>query len=128
MLLLLAASLSAYQDIGRGEELFGRYLATNLTTRPRCDNPSDRYVVISRSGIDWGDGKTDSLIRLEMADPEHFHLWAKESGTGKAVLYGLFIDRNHDRALVISDERAVVQAQIDHSAADVGASGYARCP
>lgn len=129
MLLLIAGSILAVQETNAGADLFGKYLATNLTTKPTCDKPGERYLVINSSGLDWGDGKTHPLIRLEVGDRNHYHLWLKDRRTGKAVLYGIFVDRNYDNAIVISDERAEMQARIDRpGVADIGIAGYARCP
>lgn len=129
MLLFIVGSMLAVQDAKAGADVFGRYLATNLTTKPTCDKPGERYLIISSSGLDWGDGKTHPLVRLEVGDRNHYHLWVKDIRTGKAVLYGVFIDRQYDNAIVISDERAEMQARIDQpGVADIGIAGYARCP
>ncbi|QNQ08342.1 hypothetical protein [Sphingomonas alpina] len=129
MLSFIVASMLAIQDAKAGADLFGKYLATNLTTKPTCDKPGERYLILSPRGLDWGNGKTQPLVRLEVGDRDHYHLWIKDLQTGKVMLYGVFIDRNYDNAIVISDERAEVQAQIDQpGVADIGIAGYARCP
>jgi uncharacterized protein YegJ (DUF2314 family) len=129
MLLFMLGSMLAAQDTQADANVFGKYLATNLTTKPACNKPREKYLIISSSGLDWGDGKTHPLVRLEVGGRDHYHLWIKDIWTSKVVLYGVFIDRNHDKAIVISDERAEMQAQVDQpSVADVGIAGYARCP
>lgn len=129
MFLLILGSMLAVQDAKADVDVFGKYLATNLTTKPACDKPDERYLTISSRGLDWGDGKTHPLVRLEVGDRDHYHLWIKDLRTGKVVLYSVFIDRNYDNAIVISDERAEMQARIDQpGVADIGIAGYARCP
>ncbi|MDV3457466.1 hypothetical protein RZN05_10765 [Sphingomonas sp. HF-S4] len=129
MLPFILGSILAVQDAKAHVDVFGKYLATNLTTKPACDKPGDRYLIINSKGLDWGDGKTYPLVRLEVGDRDHYHLWLNDLQTGKVMLYGVFIDRNHDHAIVISDERAEMQARVDQpGVADIGIAGYARCP
>jgi hypothetical protein len=129
MLPLIAALTLVSQDAEAGREIFGKYLSTNLTTKPTCDKQGEKYLLIGPRGIIWEDGKTQPLIKLEASDRDHYHLWVKDPQTGRAILYGVFIDRQFDNAIVISDERAEVQARIDQpGVADIGIAGYARCP
>lgn len=127
-MLMIVAALSA-QTLSRGREVFGRYLRTNLTTTPRCDQPNEHYLTISPSGIGWEDGKFDPIISLNSAGENRFYIWIKDSKSGKAVLIGVYIYRKYDNAIVISDEQAAAQAQIDQPGhADIGVAVYARCP
>lgn len=127
MLLFIVGSMLAAQHAKADADLFGRYLATVTTTKPICDKPGETYLIISSRGLNWGDGITHPLIQLEALDRSNYYLWVNEAG--KAKLYGVFIDRRHDDAIVISDESASMQAQIDQPGiVDHGLTAYARCP
>ena len=128
MLSLIAALALSAQENRAPDDVFGKYIFTSIPGRYTCDKSDEIYISISPKGIVWGDGDFQPLIRLESADRDHYHLWVKDQKTGKAILYGIFIDRNYENAIVISDERAEIQASIDHPGiGDIGLAGYVRC-
>lgn len=127
--MLIVALALHLQQAPAGSDVFGKYLQTNMTTKPECTAPGEKYLVISPKSIAWDDGRVDDIVSLEIGANDHYHLWVKDGKSGKAVVYGIYVDKRYDRAIVVSDERAMTQAQIDQpNAYDIGVVGYARCP